>query len=249
MKTLFISDVHLNQNNPNIIDLFLNFLKYQASSANALYILGDLFDIWIGDDYIDDVALKISQVLKNLVIKGTSCYFIHGNRDFLIGTKYAKLANISILQNGTIINLNGKATIILHGDTLCTYDQKYQKFRKIINTNWLKKFFLNFPLPWRMKISNFIRKQSTIRNKDKKSKIMDVNETYVSYLMQKKNVSLMIHGHTHLPRIHCLPNNHYRIVLGMWDKAGYVLEIKNKLSLIKFSKYFSSTISYTLKKI
>ncbi|AFA41356.1 UDP-2,3-diacylglucosamine pyrophosphatase [Wigglesworthia glossinidia endosymbiont of Glossina morsitans morsitans (Yale colony)] len=249
MKILFISDVHLNQNNPNIINLFLNFLKYQASSANALYILGDLFDIWIGDDYIDDISLKISQVLKNLVIKGTSCYFIHGNRDFLIGKKYAKLANISILPNGTIINLNGKSTIILHGDTLCTYDQKYQKFRKIINKNWLKKFFLNLPLSWRIKISTFVRNKSIINNKNKKSKIMDVNDTYALNLMQKKNASIMIHGHTHLPRIHRLPKNHYRIVLGMWDKAGYVLEIKNKLSLIKFSKYFNSTISYTLEKI
>lgn len=249
MKILFVSDVHLNKNNPSKTNLFLNFLRYQAISADALYILGDLFDVWIGDDYIDAISLKISQLLKSLVIQGTSCYFIHGNRDFLIGEKYAKLANISILPDKTIINLNGKSTMILHGDALCTYDKKYQNFKKVINQNWLKRLFLNLPLPLRIKISNFIRKKSIICNKNKTNKIIDVNETYASYLMRKTNTSIMIHGHTHLPKIHFLPKNRYRIVLGMWDKTGCVLEIKNKLSLIKFSKYSNSTISYILEKI
>ncbi|MDQ1237690.1 MAG: UDP-2,3-diacylglucosamine diphosphatase [Wigglesworthia glossinidia] len=247
MKTLFISDIHLNQNNPNVVNLFLNFLKYQASTANSLYILGDLFDIWIGDDHIDEMSLKISKTLKNLAIQGTSCYFIRGNRDFLIGKKYTKLANIILLPNETVINLNGKSTLLLHGDTLCTHDRKYQNFRKTINQNWIKNFFLKLPVHLRIKISNFIKKTSIISNKNKTSKIMDVNQKYVLNLMQKTKTCIMIHGHTHIPMIHCLPKSHYRIVLGTWNNTGCVLEAKKNLTLIKFSKHLKSTTLYTLK--
>ncbi len=208
MSTLFIADLHLCAQEPAITAGFLRFLQREAVHADALYILGDLFEAWIGDDDPEPLHHEIAAALKALHQAGVPCYFIHGNRDFLLGKRFAKQSGMILLPEEQVVELYGRKILILHGDTLCTDDQAYQEFRKKVHNTWIQRAFLALPLRWRLKIAAKMRARSQQSNQYKSTAIMDVNPQAVEQAMLRHNVHWMIHGHTHRPAIHplALPN-------------------------------------------
>ncbi|MGP1959018.1 MAG: UDP-2,3-diacylglucosamine diphosphatase [Arsenophonus sp. NC-CH8-MAG3] len=241
MAILFISDLHLSEKNPSITVSFLRFLREQASQAKALYILGDFFDYWIGDDDPSLLLELIVQELKKLKSKGVSCYFIHGNRDFLLGKKFAKESGMILLPAEKTLTLHGHNILILHGDTLCTDDISYQRYRKRVYNRWLQKLFLALPLSTRHRIAERIRKNSQSAIRRKPEFITDVNKQTVIEKFRKYQVDWMIHGHTHRPATHEINVNGkilYRAVLGAWDQNGSIIKITPKtIELFYFPFY------------
>ena len=226
MTTLFISDLHLSPSRPDITDCFVTFMRSEAIHADALYVLGDLFEFWIGDDDDSPFADKIRAEFKALTEKDVPVFFIQGNRDFLLGPRFCKQTGITLLDEVTLIDLYGHKTVILHGDTLCTDDIKYQKFRKTVHQPWLQWLFNR--IPWFIKKRIVAKVQSDIRT-DKQTKsfeIMDVNQNEVERVLLQYDVDLMIHGHTHRPNQHHFALNGTeatRIVLGDWYTQGSIL--------------------------
>ena len=224
-QTLFVSDLHLDHKRPHIISAFCRFLK-GISETDALYILGDLFEYWIGDD---DPAIGLKPVINTLQetsLAGTPIFFIHGNRDFLIGKAFADFTQCKILPEISIIDLYGTPTAIMHGDTLCTDDVAYQKYRAKARNKWVQKVLLLLSAKQRLKIAARLRDKSMIATQGKHPEIMDVNQDAVERVMLSHKVRYLIHGHTHRPAIHdfTIDGNAYkRIVLGDWYEQGSVL--------------------------
>lgn len=219
-QTIFISDLHLEVNEPQITQKFLNFLQ-QLSQIDALYILGDFFEVWIGDDDRNEFNENIKEALKAVTTKGVSVYFMRGNRDFLIGKKFCEETGCQLLKDPTLIDLYGVPTLLAHGDSLCTDDIRHQKFRAMVNNPLIQKLFLILPLSWRRKIARNIREQSKKHSKRLSNQIMDVTQTAVENLMEKYQVRQLIHGHTHQPNIYIFNlkdqnQNAKRFVLGAW---------------------------------
>ncbi len=214
--TYFIADLHLSEQSPHLLALFRYFMTQIAPQAQALYILGDLFDFWVGDDENSPAIQEIKQLLKQLTAQGVHCYFCHGNRDFLLGERFAKETEIQLLPDYQVIELYGRATLVCHGDTLCTDDVAYQKFRKRVHQRWLQKLFLCLPLTYRIKLAQRIRQQSQYDKQGKSTEIMDVNSVAVEDAFTRFQVTQIIHGHTHRQAIHTLAENKRRIVLGDW---------------------------------
>ncbi|GLX77430.1 UDP-2,3-diacylglucosamine hydrolase [Thalassotalea insulae] len=229
--TYFIADLHLSQNRPDITACFLTFLKNNAVNADALYILGDLFEYWIGDDDDSPFVLEIAQGLKALKDSGVPIYFIHGNRDFLLGQRYAKKAGITLLPEVDTIELYGNKAIIMHGDTLCTKDVAYQEFRQKSRSWWWQLMIKSLPLFIRRKIAENYRKKSAMATSKKAQDIMDVTEEEVIATLEHYNSTLLIHGHTHRPDVHHLQLNAQqaqRVVLGDWYEQGSWLKFHRK---------------------
>lgn len=224
----FIADLHLAENRPDITACFLSFLENEAPVAEQLYILGDLFEYWIGDDdnspFIHDISLALLKLKKT----GTSIYYIHGNRDFLIGNRFAKKSGITLLPEVDVIDLYGKNVVIMHGDTLCTKDIDYQKFRKKSRSWWWQSIVKNLPLFVRRKKAEDYRKQSAKATSQKSQDIMDVTESEVIKCLEQYSSQLLIHGHTHRPFVHNIHANNkpaQRIVLGDWYEQGAWLKV------------------------
>ncbi len=227
MNTLFISDLHLEEERPNITELFLKFLEnHSKRHASALYILGDFFEVWIGDDNIAPFNQSIIHALRKATDKGLPIYFMHGNRDFLLGKRFLRASGCKLLPDEHVLNLANSPTLLLHGDMLCTADIKYLKFRKK-SRNWLlQKIFLFKPLRKRQAIANNYRQASKIHTSTMPDHIMDVTQSEVERIMQKYHVQHLIHGHTHRPGVHhfelCnMPAT--RTVLGPWHEHGSAL--------------------------
>lgn len=225
-KTLFISDLHLSAERMDIAQCFFQFMRNEAPKAEALYILGDLFEVWIGDDnktnFNTDIANAIAKVAANIPV-----YFIHGNRDFGIGKKFAKQANMTLLPEQYVINLYGKRVLISHGDELCTKDIAYMKFRKKARGWWWPRLMLALPLALRKRIASKGRENSKASQQKLTAEIMDVTLEEVVKAMRLYNVTYFIHGHTHRPNIHELiidGKPAKRIVLGDWYSQGSILE-------------------------
>ncbi|MCC5854426.1 MAG: UDP-2,3-diacylglucosamine diphosphatase [Idiomarina sp.] len=235
MITRFISDLHLSQSRPDITGLFTDFLRGEARESDALYILGDLFDYWIGDDDLTQFHRHIMTELRLVVESGVPVYFMAGNRDFLVGDGFAQVTGVQILNDPTVIDLYGTPTLLLHGDTLCTDDIGYQRFRKIIRNPLLLAIAKRFPLSWRRGIANKLRAGSKSKQPltEQQLKAMDATDTAVLKAFKRHNVTQMIHGHTHQPDVHEHPlpaddseDNKValRIVLGDWYEQGSILE-------------------------
>nr|WP_136251914.1 UDP-2,3-diacylglucosamine diphosphatase [Ningiella ruwaisensis] len=232
--TFFISDLHLSAQRPDITACFDNFMQNEAPQAEALYILGDLFEVWIGDDDITDfsehIANTIAQVANKLPV-----YFIHGNRDFAIREGFAKRCGMQLLPEQAVIDLYGRKTLISHGDELCTRDKAYMKFRKKARGWWWPKLMLALPLSWRRRIAENGRKTSQNNQKVLTADIMDVTPSEVDAAMRRFEVDYFIHGHTHRPNIHRFNLDgraRQRIVLGDWYDQGSILRASpDELSL------------------
>ena len=235
MSTLFVSDVHLNATRPNIVRAFIEFLDSKASRADALYILGDLFDLWLGDDDGKPPHPEICAALAALTSKGLPVSVVHGNHDFLLGKRFSKRTGCTLLRDHTVIDVQGTGTLIMHGDTLCTRDVEYQKFRKMTRNVINQKLFLAMPLAKREEKAAGIRSETQKDVALKSADIMDVTPEAVDDAMRKHGVRHLIHGHTHRPAIHRFDLDGAqatRIVLGdwyeqdsvlIWDEAGYRL--------------------------
>ncbi|MEX3018984.1 UDP-2,3-diacylglucosamine diphosphatase [Kluyvera sp. STS39-E] len=238
MATLFIADLHLQTEEPAITAGFLRFLAGEARTADALYILGDLFEAWIGDDDPNPLHREIASAIKSLVDSGVPCYFIHGNRDFLIGRRFARDSGMQLLSEEKVLNLYGRRVLIMHGDTLCTDDPGYLAFRAKVHTPWIQKLFLALPLCIRRRIAQKMRNDSKAANRSKSMEIMDVNPQAVSAVMEKHQVQWLIHGHTHRPDIHTLDANGetaHRVVLGAWHDHGSMVKVSEEdVELIPF---------------
>lgn len=224
-KTYFIADLHLSENRPHLLALFRQFMQGQAPEAEKLYILGDLFDFWIGDDEQSDLISEVQQLIKHLTEQGVPCYFQHGNRDFLIGKKFANACGLTLLPTYQVIDLYGTPTLLCHGDTLCVDDVKYQHYRKKVHQKWRQWLFLHLPLKVRLNIAEKIRAKSRQDKQLKSTEIMDVNANFVQQMFAQFHVTQMIHGHTHRQKHHEIPPHFHRIVLGDWGETSSLLEV------------------------
>lgn len=224
--TLFISDLHLAPDTPAVTHAFKALLSGPAQKADALYILGDFFETWIGDDDQSSFNLDVIKSLHHFTqTSKIPTYFMHGNRDFLIGERFAQQAGITLIPDPTLITLYSKRILLLHGDLLCTLDTEYQAFRKKRSHPLFKIITYITPLCIRRNIANKLRQKSKQHQKTVDSSITDVCPQEVEKFFKQYQVDMMIHGHTHRPAIH--PNN--RIVLGAWhNKASMLFVYKDQ---------------------
>ncbi len=238
MAVIFASDVHLEPGRPDISERFFSFLELQAREAEALYLLGDLFEAWVGDDDDDDFAKMVPLKLRALSDSGVPVYFMHGNRDFLIGQQFAAVSGCQLLGDPSRVELYGETLLLSHGDSLCTDDLGYQAFKKEVRDPRWQQRFLAKPLAERRDFARHARDASTRYQQQQPSQIGDVNQQAVETLMAEKQVRLLLHGHTHRPAVHdfTLPNGveARRIVLGAWYEQGSMARWdKNGIELIQ----------------
>lgn len=236
MTTLFISDLHLDPARPDITSQFLTFLSDEARAAEALYVLGDLFEAWVGDDDPEPEKRRAIEGLRALSDSGVPVYFMHGNRDFLIGERFARECGCTLLADPSLLELYDNKVLLMHGDTLCTDDVDYQAFRHMTRDPAWQQQFLALPLAQRLAMAAEARAESVAASKGKPESIMDVNQEAVKQAMKKHSVLLLLHGHTHRPNVHQFDidgDPAQRIVLGdwytqgsvlYWDKSGFRLE-------------------------
>jgi UDP-2,3-diacylglucosamine hydrolase len=229
MSTLFIADLHLDDSRPQITSLFEHYLTSdEVRRADALYILGDLVEAWIGDD--DDAPLpqRIANATRAVRDAGVPVYFMVGNRDFLLGEDFAQRAGFTLLDDGTVHDLYGTPTLLMHGDALCTDDIAYQAVRRNVRTPEWKAQVLSMPLQARRAFAAKAREDSRAHTGSTHETIMDVNADAVAQAMRNADVNHLIHGHTHRPAIHHFDLDGHtaeRIVLGDWYEQGSVLRI------------------------
>lgn len=239
MSTLFISDLHLQPERPALLRAALDFLRDTAPGAEALYILGDLFEAWIGDDDDAPWLPELAQALAQLGSAGTALYFMHGNRDFLLGSAFAARCGMQLLPEPAVIDLYGRRALLLHGDSLCTGDRDYQAFRaQVRNPQW-QQAVLTRPLAERRQLAAALRTESMQAGQQKSMAIMDVTAAEVLDTMASHQVDLLIHGHTHRPARHALSvggSPAERIVLGDWGELGWYLraDAGGGLELVQF---------------
>ncbi|MBI43923.1 UDP-2,3-diacylglucosamine diphosphatase [Marinobacter lutaoensis] len=229
MTTLFISDLHLEESRPDITDAFLRFLAERATGQERLYILGDFFEAWIGDDERTPLQEQVAAALKAVRASGTELFLMHGNRDFLIGEAFCDRAGAVLLDDPTVVDLYGEPTLLMHGDSLCTADVEYQKFRANMRNPQWQQMILSRPLAERQTMARQLRDISMAKNQGKEAYIMDVTPEEVVREMEAHRVQRLIHGHTHRPAVHDLTANGQpakRIVLGDWDKDLWWLEVR-----------------------
>ncbi|RMF99145.1 MAG: UDP-2,3-diacylglucosamine diphosphatase [Gammaproteobacteria bacterium] len=226
MYPLFVSDLHLDDGRPELTAAFLAFLSGEAREAAELYILGDLFELWLGDDAASPSAREVMAALRAFTDAGHRCRFLHGNRDFLIGAEFARVTGIELLPGPQIVDIGGEATLLMHGDELCTDDVGYQRLRRILRRPGLQRSFLALPRTLRQRFADWLRRRSRRSQRAKSPEIMDVNQAAVRRTMQHFRVAQLIHGHTHRPGIHAVAldgRQGRRIVLGDWHAQGSVL--------------------------
>jgi len=228
MATLFISDLHLHESRPAITELFLAFLEGEAREAEALYILGDLFEAWIGDDAPTAHDKTVITGMKALSDSGVPCYFMRGNRDFLIGERFSRETGFEILPDPATAQLYGEPVLLMHGDSLCIDDHEYMAFQQLVRSEAWQQDFLSKSIEERIAFAKRARDESSARGKEKSMEIMDVNKEEVKKAMREAGVRRFIHGHTHRPAIHDIEIDGeaaQRIVLGDWYEQGSVLRV------------------------
>ncbi len=226
MTTLFISDLHLEAERPDIGDHFIKFLQTDAAEAEALYILGDLFEAWVGDDDPNAHYAIIKMALRKLVDGGVPVYFMHGNRDFMIGRKFAHETGIEILKDPYPVKMYGQKVLLSHGDAMCTDDVQYQRVRSMTRDPDWQAAMLVKPLKERLRIAQEARRQSLEQKLNLSMDIMDVNQGAVMRTINEYGVDVLLHGHTHRPDIHTVNLGNRtakRIVLGDWYAQGSVV--------------------------
>lgn len=225
---LLISDLHLEEGRPDITRAFLGLLNGRAREAESLYILGDFFEAWIGDDAMSPFQRSICQALRALSDSGTRVFLMHGNRDFMIGQAFCKAAGCTLLKDPSVVNFNGEPVLLMHGDSLCTRDEAYMRMRRYLRhplTLWVLR---HLPLSTRHKLAGKLRSESRAQTRMKANDIVDVTPEEVPRVMNESGVKTLIHGHTHRPAVHDVQlgeTTAQRIVLGDWDREGWLLQI------------------------
>ena len=226
MRALIISDLHLDPGAPARTQAFLRLLRTDTVSADAFYVLGDLFEAWIGDDDDAPLAREVQTAISEVAARGTACYFMAGNRDFLVGERFAANTGMTILSDPTVHSLGGEDTLLMHGDTLCTGDTDYQIVRQQLHAPAWQAGFLAQPLAARREFARAARAESAAATAGKAEEIMDVAPDEVRRVMAAAGVRRLVHGHTHRPAVHELDQDGSaarRIVLGAWHDQGWRL--------------------------
>jgi len=236
MSKLFISDLHLSPGNPALTQLACDFLDAQSNQVDEIYILGDIFNTWLGDDLVPDEFADFVATLQALSAQDIKLYLMVGNRDFMLGHAFAQQVGATLLKDGYILDIAGNKTLLLHGDSLCIDDVSYQRYRRVVRNPILQRLFLALPAAFRQRISDKIKQKSQQKKQSKTAMIMDVNQAEVVRVMREQQIDLLIHGHTHRPAIHLLEtqaeNSVHRVVLGDWeDKVSYLLVDDRQLNL------------------
>ncbi|WP_372012352.1 UDP-2,3-diacylglucosamine diphosphatase [Pseudoxanthomonas sp. 10H] len=236
MTTLFVSDLHLDPSRPRVTDLFLRFLHDEGRRADALYLLGDLFEAWVGDDDPSESGAQVATGVRGVAEAGVPVHFIHGNRDFLVGHQYALRAGMRLLPDPAVVSLYGEPVLLMHGDLLCTEDTAYQAFRTQTRDPAWRQAFLARPLAARVAFAEQARQASMARQREMIAgdrgafeTVTDVTASTVDATLARFGVSTLIHGHTHRPAIHALQaggRDCRRIVLGDWYEQGSVLRVQ-----------------------
>lgn len=219
--SLFISDIHLSESRSDIVTAFFAFIENIAPTADKLYILGDLFDFWAGDDIETPLTLAVAEALTALSRQGTEIIFIPGNRDFALGAQYAQKASMKLV--GESLKLD-EHILLIHGDELCIEDVEYQRYKKWIRHPWILALLKRLPRRYRLQLAEKIRTRS--KNSPKKA-IVDVTPTYVDQFFAQSHVSVIIHGHTHRAGYHRHLDHYERYVLSDWDQKGDYLRLEN----------------------
>jgi UDP-2,3-diacylglucosamine hydrolase len=226
MARLFVSDVHLSETAPGAVEQFLEFLAVQAAGAAALYILGDLFESWVGDDERSPAAQRVCAGLRGLTAGGVPCFVLHGNRDFLLGAGFSARTGCRLLTDPVVAQLDGERVLLTHGDALCTDDRSYQELRSVVRDPEWQRRFLALPLARRELLADEARAGSRRHTARTVPDIMDVNPGAVATAFRTARVRRMIHGHTHREAVHDLEVDGapaQRIVLGAWYERGSYL--------------------------
>jgi UDP-2,3-diacylglucosamine hydrolase len=231
MKPRFISDIHLSEKHPELTQAFFTFLEESKEACTHLFILGDLFETWIGDD--DDLPLygEIKEALLSFTTNGPKTFFMHGNRDFLIGETFANETGITILPDPYVLDINNQKVVLSHGDSLCTDDTDYMNFRNEVHTEKWQSGFLQKDINERKQIAASLRDDSEEATSKKSDTVTDVNAQAVENFINKHQPDLFIHGHTHRPGVHNIELNNLsskRIVLGDWGAKGWYLALDSK---------------------
>lgn len=228
MTVLLISDLHLEEERPDITRAFLHFLATRAADAEALYILGDFFEAWIGDDAMTPFQHDIARALRRLSDGGTRVFLMHGNRDFLIGQRFCREAGCTLLPDPSVVDLAGERVLLMHGDSLCTRDLAYMRLRRWLRnplTLWLLR---HLPLKTRHALARRLRKESQMQTRQKAAEIVDVTPEEIPRALRQYRARRLVHGHTHRPAEHTLVvegEPATRIVLGDWDRQGWALQV------------------------
>jgi UDP-2,3-diacylglucosamine hydrolase len=225
---LLISDLHLEEGRPDITRAFLGLLNGRARDAESLYILGDFFEAWIGDDAMSPFQRSICRALRTLSDGGTRVLLMHGNRDFMIGKGFCKAAGCTLLKDPSVVNFNGEPVLLMHGDSLCTRDEAYMRMRRYLRNPLTLWVLRHLPLSTRHKLARKLRNESRAQTRMKANDIVDVTPEEVPRVMNESGVKTLIHGHTHRPAVHDVQLGQtmaQRIVLGDWDREGWLLQI------------------------
>jgi UDP-2,3-diacylglucosamine hydrolase len=226
MASLFISDLHLDAGKPETVRRFVGFVEREAREAEALYILGDLFEAWIGDDDCHPGWKPVIESLAGLRRHGTACHVMHGNRDFLIGRRFATATGSHLLPDHEVVEVYGQRVLLMHGDLLCTDDTEYMAMRAVARNPEWQRNILAKPIEERRALARELRGRSRTENATKPEEIMDVNQGTVERTMREHDVQLLLHGHTHRPAVHRFAldgDEAVRIVLGAWHEEGSVV--------------------------
>jgi UDP-2,3-diacylglucosamine hydrolase len=231
VATLFISDLHIDASRPAIVRQFLDFLEHEAARAEALYILGDLFESWIGDDAADSAQIAAISGIRALTSSGVSCFVMHGNRDFLLSERFCRDSGAEILSDPVVVTLYGERILVMHGDALCTDDNAYQRLRATVrDADWQERF-LKLPVKARRALAGAARAGSQAHTQGLDYAITDVNGQSVAAALRGSGMATLLHGHTHRPAIHAFEVDGRpctRIVLGDWYEHGSVLRWDEK---------------------
>ena len=230
METIFISDLHLDKTRPNVINYFIKFIENQSVTMDNLYILGDFVESWVGDDDPADGITDAFELLKS-ISKKTKIYFMHGNRDFMISSKICNKYGMELIDDPTIVNLYNRRILLMHGDTLCVDDIKYQEFRQLVRNKSWQLQMMEKPLEERLMLADALRNKSMDETTHKNEFIMDVNEEEVKKCFRDSGAEIIIHGHTHRPMVHEVEidkRKHKRVVLGDWGSKSHVIILNEK---------------------
>lgn len=235
MRAIFISDLHLREGDTATQARFDAFMQHAVPGADRLYVLGDLLHVWLGDAMLsgDGYVLKIVGQFKALAERGTQVFMARGNRDFMIGRDFARAAGATLLDAQTVIDLNGRTTLLLHGDELCTNDVRFQRARRVLRTDLFRVIGNALPRAARLAIARTLRRESDQHKSQTSMEIMDVNADAVTGAMARHGASLLIHGHTHRPAHHRLADEQDRWVLSDWQQDYGYLEFDNGTLTVK----------------
>ena len=226
MSAIFISDLHVDESRPHVLAGLKRLVETDAAHVDAMYILGDLAEVWVGDDDDGEIAQALRETLA-AAAERCALHVMHGNRDFLLGQRFAAETGATLLDDPTLVDVDGERALLAHGDAYCTGDEQYQRMRSLFRSPEWQADVLASTLAERRALAAGLRARSIAANENKADNIMDVDPAAIDRALEEADARLLVHGHTHRPGIHLLPEQRRRIVLGDWNRCGWKLLLEN----------------------